>query len=69
MVEYCPKCGAQLPPGLEKCPNCGQRLRKKDKDEYSLGDILRLSCTTLAIILVPLLILVGIAWLIISHLK
>jgi ribosomal protein L40E len=67
MVEYCPKCNAQLPPGLEKCPNCGYRLRSKRPDEYTLKDILWLSFTILGIILIPLLIIIGIVWLIFYH--
>ncbi|MFZ2095426.1 MAG: zinc-ribbon domain-containing protein [Anaerolineales bacterium] len=67
MVEYCPKCNAQLPPGLEKCPNCGHHLLAKRKDEYTLPDILWLSLTILGIILLPLLIIIGIVWLIIYH--
>jgi ribosomal protein L40E len=69
MVEYCPKCNAQLPPGLEKCPNCGHRFRPKDKDEYTLKDIISLSITILGIVLLPVLIIIGIAWLIITRLK
>ena len=69
MVEFCPKCNAQLPPGLEKCPNCGHRLRSKSVDEYTLRDILTLSITTLGIVLLPVLIVIGIVWLIITQLK
>ncbi len=69
MVEYCPKCRAQLPPGLEKCPNCGYRLRRKGRGDYTLRDIAWLACSTLLIVLVPVLIGVGLIWLIISHLK
>ncbi len=69
MVEYCPKCGAQLPPGLQKCPNCGHKLRAKTPDEYTARDMIWLTCSTLGIVLVPLLIVVGIVWLIIAHLK
>jgi len=69
MVEFCPKCNAQLPPGLEKCPNCGHFLRSKDKDEYSLRDIFSLSFSTLGIVLLTVLIDIGIVWLIISQLK
>ncbi len=67
MVEYCPKCHAQLPPGLEKCPNCGQRLGAKHRDDYSSRDILALTCATLLVVLVPVLIVIGIVWLIITH--
>jgi len=69
MVEYCPKCNAQLPPGLEKCPNCDYRLRSKSKDEYTLRDIFSLSITTLGVVLLPVLIVIGIVWLIITQLK
>ena len=58
MVEWCPKCHAQLPPGLDKCPRCGKRLRKKNPDEYTARDIFWLSATTLGFILVPLLVMV-----------
>ncbi len=69
MVEYCPKCNAQLPPGLEKCPNCGHRLRSNGKDEYTMRDVIWLSISTLGIVLLPVLIVIGIVWLIISRLK
>jgi ribosomal protein L40E len=69
MVEYCPKCNAQLPPGLEKCPNCGHRLRSKGKDEYTMRDVISLSISILGIVLLPVLIVIGIVWLIISRLK
>jgi ribosomal protein L40E len=67
MVEYCPKCNAQLPPGLEKCPNCGHRLHSKRKDEYTLKDIVLISATILGILIIPLLIIIGIVWLLIYH--
>jgi ribosomal protein L40E len=66
MVEYCPKCNAQLPPGMQKCPICGHRLASQAKDEYTLRDILQLSAIILGIVLLPLLIIIGIVWLIIS---
>ena len=65
MVEYCPKCNAQLPPGLEKCPICGHRMHSKAKDEFTLRDVISLSGTILGIVLVPLLIIIGIVLLII----
>ncbi|OGO65586.1 MAG: hypothetical protein A2030_02255 [Chloroflexi bacterium RBG_19FT_COMBO_50_10] len=69
MVEYCPKCNAQLPPGLQKCPACGHRLRSKSMDEYTLKDIFWLTAAILGIVLLPVLILIGIVWLILSQLK
>jgi ribosomal protein L40E len=65
LVEYCTKCNAQLPPGLEKCPVCGHRLGTKSKEEYSFKDIMSLTLTILGYVLVPLLIVIGIVFLII----
>jgi len=61
MVEYCPRCNAQLPPGLEKCPRCGKRLHSKNGEEYTARDIIWLSISTLGIVLIPMLIIIGIA--------
>ena len=60
-VDWCPKCGAMLPPGTLKCPRCGKRLRKKDNGEYSARDIFWLSATTLGFVLIPILIIVIVA--------
>ena len=65
MVEYCPKCNAQLPPGLEKCPICGQKLGGKSNDEFTFKDIFSLTTSVLGIVLVPLFIIIGIVLLII----
>jgi hypothetical protein len=65
MVQYCPKCNAQLPPGLEKCPVCNHRLSSKSADEFSFRDILSLTATILGYVLLPLLIIIGIVVLII----
>jgi ribosomal protein L40E len=65
MVEYCSKCNAQLPPGLEICPVCSHRIHSTAKDGFSCRDILWLTFTTLSIILVPLLIIIGIVLLIV----
>lgn len=37
MPEWCPKCHAMLPPGLEKCPQCGTKLKSKQKISSSSG--------------------------------
>ncbi len=28
VLQYCPDCGARLPPGAIFCPNCGRKLEK-----------------------------------------
>jgi len=65
VVEYCPKCNAQLPPGLEKCPVCGHRMPSKSKDEITFRDIFWLTATILGFVLLPMLIIIGIVVLII----
>jgi ribosomal protein L40E len=65
LVQYCPKCNAQLPPGLEKCPVCGHRLDSKSNEDVGAKDIIWLSLTILGYVLVPLLIIIGIVFLII----
>jgi hypothetical protein len=69
MVEYCPKCNAQLPPGLQKCPICGNKLPGKSNDEFTTKDIFSLSSTILGIVLVPLLVIIGVVLLIIFLFK
>jgi len=69
MVQYCSKCNAQLPPGLQKCPICGQKLRGNSTDEFTLKDIFSLTASILGIVLVPLLIIIGIILLIILLIK
>jgi len=32
-MNYCPYCGARLPPGARYCPFCGAKLVKSE-DEY-----------------------------------
>lgn len=60
MVEWCPKCNGQLPPGLEVCPRCGAQLRKPGKDtpEVSGKDIAWITGYTLMFMLIPLVIIV-----------
>jgi uncharacterized membrane protein YvbJ len=69
MVEYCPKCNAQLPPGLQKCPICGHKFPGNSDDEFTTKDIFSLSSTILGIVLVPLLIIIGVVLLIIFLFK
>jgi hypothetical protein len=69
MVQYCPKCNAQLPPGLPKCPICGHKLSAKSDDEFTFKDIFSLTTSILGIVFVPLLIIIGIVLLIILLIK
>jgi hypothetical protein len=67
MTEWCPKCHAMLPPGLETCPACGAKLRKKagklsvnmGSDQYTGRDIFWLSAYIVGIALIPILVAIG----------
>lgn len=68
MPEWCPKCHAMLPSGLETCPACGARLPTaaptkiasitSNEDTPAIGgkDIAWLSAYIIGIALVPILI-------------
>jgi uncharacterized paraquat-inducible protein A len=56
MVEWCPKCGAMLSPGLEKCPRCGKKLPKKGNSGYTMKDILWISMIIFGFVLIPIIL-------------
>lgn len=58
MPEWCPRCHAMLPEGLESCPRCGKRLRSGSDDNLTLKDILSLSSSVLLIILIPVVLII-----------
>jgi predicted amidophosphoribosyltransferase len=58
MPEWCPKCNAMLPEGLDRCPRCGKKLRSSKGDEYSFKDVLGISSQVLVIILIPVVLIV-----------
>jgi hypothetical protein len=62
MPEWCPRCNAMLPEGLEKCPRCGKKLPSTPGPNYTLKDILGISSYVFMIVLVPvvLVLIVGI---------
>lgn len=62
MPEWCPRCGALLPDGLERCPRCGAALKggsTAGEGDFKASDFFRLSAYSIGVVLVPLL--VGIA--------
>ena len=42
MPDFCPKCNAMLPPGLEECPRCGKLLADEDKAALNKEDIFKI---------------------------
>jgi uncharacterized paraquat-inducible protein A len=61
MPIWCPECNAMLAEGTEECPRCGAHLENSDPDEgFSRSDIAWFSAYTIAIIVIPIIIGVGI---------
>jgi hypothetical protein len=62
MPIWCPECNAMLAEGTEECPRCGTRIHESGAEsEFSGADIAWFSAYTIAIILIPILVGVGIA--------
>lgn len=60
MPEWCPKCNAMLPEGLEKCPRCGKKLPSKKDSKYTWKDIFSISVYVLIILLIPVILVISI---------
>lgn len=64
MPIWCPDCHAMLVEGTEKCPRCGARISDPESEEtFSRSDIAWFSAYTIAIILIPIIVGIGIAFL------
>lgn len=62
MPVWCPDCNAMLVEGTEQCPRCGAQISQLQPDEtFSRSDIAWFSAYTIAIVLIPILVGVGIA--------
>ena len=62
MPIWCPECNAMLAEGTEECPRCGARISTPDEEEvFNKSDIAWFSAYTIAIILIPIIVGVGIA--------
>ncbi|UCD99931.1 MAG: hypothetical protein JSV42_04205 [Chloroflexota bacterium] len=62
MPIWCPECNAMLVEGTSECPRCGSRIGTSESgDNLSGTDVAWFSAYTIAIIVIPLIIGVGIA--------
>jgi len=62
MPDWCPKCNAMLAEGTEECPRCGARINGSNSEEgFSKSDIAWFSAYTIAIVLIPIIVGIGIA--------
>jgi rRNA maturation protein Nop10 len=58
MPEWCPRCNAMLPEGLQKCPRCGKKLNTTVGSDYSMKDIFGISSYVLMIVLIPVILVI-----------
>ncbi len=62
MPIWCPDCNAMLADGTEECHRCGAYIGAPEpKNEFRGSDIAWFSAYTIAIILIPIIVGVGIA--------
>lgn len=52
-MDYCPKCGASMPPAAMHCPQCGNALVSDPPIQYSTGGMLAWSIVTLLLCTIP----------------
>lgn len=62
MPVWCPECNAMLVEGTEECPRCGTQIAEHGGDDgFSNSDIAWFSAYTIAILLIPIIVGIGIA--------
>ncbi len=62
MPVWCPDCHAMLAEGTEECPRCGAQINAPESGEtFSKSDIAWFSAYTIAIVLIPIIVGIGIA--------
>ncbi len=62
MPIWCPECNAMLAEGTEECPRCGTWIQGSEaNDGFSGSDVAWFSAYTIAIVLIPIIVGVGIA--------
>ena len=62
MPIWCPECNAMLAEGTEECPRCGANLIDPNSDGgFNKSDVAWFSAYTIAILIIPIIIGIGIA--------
>jgi len=62
MPVWCPECNAMLAEGTELCPRCGAQINESSAEEgFSRSDVAWFSAYTIAIVLIPIIVGIGIA--------
>lgn len=67
MPVWCPNCNAMLAEGVEKCPRCGAVIEghqpaqvAEDEPEVEAGDVFWYSAYTIAMVVIPILIVLAV---------
>lgn len=64
MPVWCPECNAMLSEGTEHCPRCGALIQDSSSEgDFSRSDIAWFSAYTIAIVLIPIIAGIAIAFL------
>ena len=64
MPVWCPECHAMLAEGTEQCPRCGAHIEdSQSAGGFSKSDVAWFSAYTIAIVLIPIIVGIGIAFL------
>lgn len=62
MPDWCPECNAMLVEGTEECPRCGAVIHEpRAEDGFSRSDVAWFSAYTIAILIIPIIVGVGVA--------
>ena len=62
MPVWCPECNAMLVEGTKECPRCGARIAEAEGGvSLSGSDVAWFSAYTIAIVLIPIIVGIGIA--------
>jgi hypothetical protein len=62
MPDWCPECNAMLVEGTKECPRCGAKIAGPGwENDFSGSDIAWFSAYTIAILLIPIIIGIGVA--------
>lgn len=66
MPVWCPNCNAMLAEGVEQCPRCGAAIQShqldqpaEDETEVEPGDFFWYSAYTIAVVLIPIIVIIG----------
>ncbi len=67
--QWCPKCSALLPNHLDECPRCQTKLKGGSSSGFTGKDILHISAVMISVGIIPMLVVIAIAFICINSLQ